>query len=152
MRPLAAAVALSALLFAAACASTGAAKCADCSTAQSVVESVAKLHPDCLRLTVHCAMEGGAKACASTDAERVGTASEKEDLDAMRSGKTIVLDEAGAIDVTVPINAKDGKFMSTCGATMKVAGMSRDQAVAQATAIAKAVEAGLGGSCACCCK
>lgn len=142
---------LSALLFAPACAVTGPAKCDDCAKAQSVVESVAKQHPDCVRLTVHCTMEGGTKACASTVADKIGKASDKEDLDAMRTGETIVLDEAGAIDVTVPINGKDGKYASACGVTMK-AGTPRDQALAKATTIAKAVEAGLGGACACCCK
>jgi hypothetical protein len=152
MRTLTATVALFAILFSAACAATGAAKCDGCAKAQSVVEATAKLHPNCQRLTVHCAMAGGAKACASTAAERIGTASPKEDLEAMRTGQTVVLDEAGAIDVTVPINQQDGKFSSTCGVTLKAAGRSRDQAVAEATAIAKAVEAGLGGSCTCCCK
>lgn len=145
------AVALSALLFSAACAAPGTAKCDDCAKAQTVVESVAKQHPDCTRLTVHCTMEGGAKACASTVADKIGKASDKEDLEAMQTGQTIVLDEAGAIDVTVPINAKDGKCASACGVTMK-AGTPRDQALAEATVIAKAVEAGLGGACACCCK
>lgn len=152
MRVLAAPAALLALLFSPACAVPGPAKCDDCAKAQTVVETVAKQHPSCVRLTIHCTMEGGAKACASTLADKIGKASDKEDLDAMRTGQTIVLDEAGAIDVTVPINAKDGKFASACGVTMKAAAMPRDQVVAEATAIAKAVEAGLGGACACCCK
>lgn len=137
-------------LFAASCKSTQC--CTNCDKAQSVVASVAQQNPDCTRLTVHCAMDGGAKCCASTAAERVGKASDKEDLEAIQTGKTVVLDEAGALDVTVPINQKDGKFQSACGVTLKTAGMTRDQLVAKATTIAKAVETGIGGDCACCCK
>jgi hypothetical protein len=137
--------------FPAACASTPG-TCASCATAQAVVESVARQNPDCTRLTIHCAMADGAKACASTAAERIGTASNKEDLDAMATGRTVVLDEAGAIDVTVPINPKNGRFQSACGVTLAAAGMTREQAVAKANAIAKAVETGLGGACECCCK
>lgn len=45
MRILAATAAAFALLFSAACAVTGPAKCDDCAKAQTVVESVAKAHP-----------------------------------------------------------------------------------------------------------
>lgn len=133
-----------------ACAST--AKCSSCTSAQGVVDTVAKQHAECTRLSVHCAMAGGAKCCASTQADKVGKASDKEDLEAMQTGKAVVLDEAGSFDVTVPMRGKDGKFQSACGVTLKGAGMSREQAVAKATAIAQAVEGGLGGSCECCCK
>lgn len=137
-------------VFSTACASSS--KCSSCTSAQAVVDSVAQQHAECTRLTVHCSMAGGAKCCASTQADRVGKASDKEDVEAMQTGKPVVLDEAGAFDVTVPINSKDGKHMSSCGVTLKAAGMTRDQAVAKATTIAEAVEGGLGGTCACCCK
>ncbi len=140
-------------LFATSCASTSpSACCASCEKAQAVVASVAKQNPDCTRLTLHCSMQGGAKGCASTDAARIGKPSDKEDLEAMQTGKTIVLEEAGALDVTVPINNKDGKFQSACGVTLKPAGMTREQLTAKATKIAKAVEVGLGGACDCTCK
>jgi len=154
MRILGTSVLLFATLFTASCQSTTSSSCCDsCTKAQSVVASVAKSHADCTRLTVHCSQTGGsAKCCASTDAARVGKASDPEDVKAMQTGQVVVLDEAGAIDVTVPINRKDGKHMSACGVTLKGAGMSREQATAKATTIAKAVEAGLGGACECCCK
>lgn len=152
MRTLVASLALFAALFAAACQSTPSC-CASCSKVQSVVESVAQQNPDCTRLSVHCASAGGAaKFCASTDAARIGKPSDPEDLKAMQTGQPVVLDEAGAVDVTVPIQAKDGKFHAACGVTLKGAGMTKEQALARATTIAKAVEAGLGGACECCCK
>ena len=143
-------VVLLAPAFSAACASTS--SCSDCKEAQTVVESVQKQNPDCSRLTVHCADGGSAKVCASTDAARIGKPSDPEDLQAMQTGKPVVLDEAGALDVTVPIRQKDGKFQSACGVTLKSAGMTRDQLVAKANTIAKAVEDGLKSCCANCCK
>jgi hypothetical protein len=129
--------------------------CAEgCTPPQDVVEAVAKENPDCTRLTVHCTPAGAAGpiACASTSAEKKGKPSDPEDVKAMQTGETIVLDEAGAIDVTVPILAKDGKFTAVCGVTLKAAGLTKDQAKAKATTIAKAVEAKLGSCCGECCK
>lgn len=134
-----------------ACKSTGC--CETCVDPQAVVEQIAKEHPECTRLTVHCtpAGETAAIACASTAADKKGKPSDPEDLRAMQTGQTVVLDEAGALDVTVPICAKDGKHMAACGVTLKGAG-SRDQQIAAATAIAKKVESSLGDCCggACC--
>lgn len=154
MRTLATSFVLFATLFAAACQSTKMdGCCASCTKAQAVVDSVASQNADCTRLTVHCLQaDGGAKCCASTAAARVGKPSDPEDLQALNDGKVVVLDEAGAIDVTVPMLAKDGKHQVACGVTLRAAGMTRDQAVAKAHTIAKAVETGLGGACECCCK
>jgi len=136
------------------CASTC---CGSCSSpdAQAVVEAIAKANPDCTRLTVHCTPAGAAGpiACASTAPAKKGKPSDPEDVKAMATGQTVVLEEGDALDVTVPIRAKDGKFLSACGVTLKTAGMSRDQVVAKATSIAKDVEAKIGDCCtegACC--
>ncbi len=150
MRVLTASVLLLVATFATGCASTS--TCGACQNAQSLVASVAAQNPECTRLSLHCSMEGGAKCCASTDAARVGRPSDKEDTGAMQSGQPIVLDEGGAFDVTVPIRAQAGKHMSACGVTLKGAGMTREQALAKATAIAKAVEAGVKDCGDCCCK
>jgi len=129
----------------------------DPAAAQAAVEAVAKEHPDCVRLTVHCAADGaaGSIACASTAPEKKGKPSDPEDQKAMASGQPVVLEEAGALDVTVPILAKDGKHMAACGVTLKSAGMSREQVIAKASSIAKAVEDKLGSCCGdaggCCC-
>lgn len=119
---------------------------------QVVIETVAKANPGVTRLTVHCLQaDGSAMACASTSADKKGKPSDPEDLKAMQTGQTVVLEEGGALDVTVPIRAKDGKFGSACGVTVKAEGMTRDQAVAKATAIAKTVESDLGNCCGTCC-
>jgi hypothetical protein len=136
------AVVVVSVLIAAGCQSTN----APCADTQAVVESVAKQHPECLRLTVHSEPPAGGEWCviASTVAEKLGKPSDKEDLDAMGTGRTIVLDEPGAIDVTVPILLKDAKWRATCGVTIKApAGANREQLVANANTIAKAVEASM---------
>ena len=137
-----------------ACKSTGC--CGTGCDPQVVVEKIAKENPGVTRLTVHCLQAGGgAMACASTSADKKGKPSDPEDLKAIQTGETVVLEEGGALDVTVPIMAKDGKFGAACGVTMKADGMSRDQVVAKAKAVAQAVDTGLAGCCeggACCSK
>lgn len=134
-----------------ACSTTG--SCCDSDKApQTVVGNVAKANPSVTRLTVHCAEDGALKACASTVADKVGKPSDAEDQKAMQTGETVVLEEkGGALDVTVPICMKDGKATAVCGVTLKTDGMNREQAVAKAKEIAKAVETGMGGTCGSCC-
>src|SRR5688572_32797192 len=88
-------------LLAAGCRTTPAAPCVK---TQAIVESVAKQHPDCTRLTVHCVPPTGGDtvAVASTLASKLGQPSDKEDLEAMKTGQPVVLEEPGALDVTVP--------------------------------------------------
>lgn len=132
------------------CASTGA--CCDAANApQTVVDNVAKANPAVTRLTIHCADDGSMKVCASTAGDKVGKASDPEDKKALETGQEVVLEEKGALDVTVPICMKDGKATAVCGVTMKSDGMTREQAIAKAKEIAKAVDTGLGGTCGDCC-
>ena len=119
-----------------------------CADPQAVLASVAASHDDCTRLSLHCPKDGGAlHCCASTDAARVGTASDDEDARAMKSGETIVLEEGTALDVTVPL-MKDGAYCCVCGVTLEANGRTREQVVERATMIAKAVQAQV-GSCDC---
>lgn len=122
------------------CKSTQAAPCA---ATQAVVESVAAQHPEVTRLTVHTVPPSGGACCAvaSTVAAKLGKPSDPEDLKAMQTGETQVLAEGDAHDVTVPIQQKDGKYTAAAGVTLKAA--NKDEAVQKATAIAKAVEAGM---------
>ena len=146
-------VSLLVFAFASSCKSAGC--CGTECDPQVVVEKVAKANPDVTRLTVHCMKDGAANACASTSADKKGKPSDPEDVKAIQTGETVVMDEAGALDVTVPILAKDGKFAAACGVTVKMAGMTREQAMAKAKEVAKAVDTGLAGCCesgTCCAK
>jgi hypothetical protein len=118
-----------------------------------VVDRVAKENPGLTRLTVHCtpANATGPIACASTSAEKKGKPSDPEDKQAMATRQTVVLEEAGTLDVTVPILVKDGKCTTACGITLKKDGATREQLMAKANAVARSVEAGLGATCSDCC-
>mgnify|MGYP001593820213 CR=1 FL=1 len=127
-------------LFAAACHSTPSAPCPN---TQAIVESVGKEHPEVARLTVHCVPPGGGACCAvaSTLAEKRGKVSDPEDLEAMGTGKLVVLDEAGGVDVTVPVMQKGARWEATVGVTFKPnPEMKKEQFVELATAIARVVE------------
>jgi hypothetical protein len=112
--------------------------------AQDVVDRVAAKHPDLVRLTLH-AVPSGKTECtqlASTVGKRRGKPSDPEDLEAMRTGKEVVLDEQGAIDVTVPILMKGGKATAVTGVTLRAAeGSNRNALVARARVIAGEVAA-----------
>lgn len=124
-----------------ACQSTTAAPCAD---TQKVVDSVAAANPDVIRLTVHAVPPAGGEYCAiaSTSADKRGKPSDPEDFDAMQTGQTVVRDEPGAIDVTVPVLQKAGKWTAAVGVTLKAeSGDSRSQLTARGQQIAQAVAA-----------
>ena len=107
--------------------------------AQKVVDGVAARHAKLQRLTLHAVPTDGAVCTqvASTKASRRGKPSDPEDLEALRTGKETVLDEPGAIDVTVPILVKDGKPGAVAGVTLRMEeGADRDALVAEARAIA----------------
>ena len=111
--------------------------------AQAIVDAVAKEHPEVVRLTVHGKPTGCDKYCAiaSTIAAKVCNVSDPEDLEAMSTGKTVVLDEVGTIDVTVPVLKVGPQCTATVGVTFKAnAEMRREEFVAMGTAIAKVVE------------
>lgn len=111
--------------------------------AQALVDGVAAANAGVKRLTLH-AVPAGKDACtqvASTMAERRGKPSDPEDLEALGSGKEVVLDEDGAVDVTVPILVVDGKPTAVVGVTLALAeGADRDALVAEARAVARELE------------
>jgi len=107
--------------------------------AQDIVDGVAAKHPELVRLTLHAVPEGKAECTqvASTAKGRRGKPSDPEDLDAMKTGRHIVLDEPGAIDVTVPILRKNGKATAVAGVTLRAAeGADRAALVNKARTIA----------------
>lgn len=114
--------------------------------AQTAVEKVASENLSIARLTVHAM--GSDETCtvlASTDGPRIGKPSDKEDLTAMLTGKPVVLEEAGACDITVPVLKKDGKWTHAIGVTLKAKpGDNRKALTKRAVEIANAVAAELG--------
>ncbi|MFM1874156.1 MAG: hypothetical protein RL398_3578 [Planctomycetota bacterium] len=126
-------------LFFVGCQSAPAAPCPD---TQAAVEAVAAAHQEVVRLTVHAVPAGGTGmvAVASTLADKLGKASDPEDVRAVQTGAVQVLDEAGAVDYTVPVKPVDGKFTAAVGVTLKAGGDQQAQ-MAHAKAIAAEVAA-----------
>lgn len=110
---------------------------------QTVVENLAAQNPDIVRLTVHRVPDGHGKmyAVASTSAEKLGRPSDPEDHEAIAEGRSIVLDEGPAIDVSVPILEQDGAFTAVAGVTLQAS--DRAAAVTKAEIIARSIEAGM---------
>jgi hypothetical protein len=111
--------------------------------AQDIVDGVAAKHPDLVRLTLHAVPEGKTECTqvASTMQQRRGKPSDPEDLEAMKTGQVIVLDEPGAIDVTVPILRKSGKATAVAGVTLRASETAtRAALVSKARGIAEELE------------
>lgn len=111
--------------------------------AQAVVDTVAARHPNLVRLTLH-AVPAASEQCtqvASTMVDRRGTSSDPEDMEALRTGQEIVLDEPGAVDVTVPILAVDGAPTAVAGVTLHLRKeANREKLISNARMIAQEME------------
>ena len=108
--------------------------------AQDIVDGVAAKHPELVRLTLHAVPDGKSECVqlASTVAGRRGKPSDSEDLKAMKTGEQVVLDESGAIDVTVPILRVDGKATAVAGVTLSHGdGADRAALISKARGIAE---------------
>jgi hypothetical protein len=111
--------------------------------AQEIVDAVASRHPDLTRLTLHAVPDGTSQVTqvASTVPERRGKPSDPEDLEAMRTGAEIVLEEAGALDVTVPILMRGGSPTAIAGVTLKAStSVDRAGTLVRARSIARELE------------
>ncbi len=96
-----------------------------------------------LRLSVHMVPASGPRSIvvASTSNAKLGKVSDPEDLRAMASAQQVVLDESGALDVTVPICVANGRAAAAVGVTMAAdAASPRAAAVARAEAVAREIE------------
>lgn len=127
-------------LFATACQSNRPAVCAD---TQAIVDAMAAKYPEIVRLTVHTTPAGAKEsiAVASTLPAKRGKASDVEDLNAMRRGETIVIEEVGALDVTVPICRKGALCTAAAGVTLTMGpGADKQKLTELGNAIGKEIE------------
>lgn len=102
---------------------------------QAIVEQLAQDTEGIARLTVH--QLGSDEACtvlASTDGTKIGQPSDQEDLKAMQTGKPVVLEEAGACDITVPVRKRGDRWTHAVGVTLRAA-PSADRKLLRAKAI-----------------
>lgn len=114
-------------------------------SAQSIVDGIVAKNPDVVRLTIHAIPTGGAesKIIACNLAERIGRASDPEDLNAMKTGNSTVLKEGENLDYTAPIRDAAGKTIAATGITLAgpKAGESEADRIAKAENLAKEIQA-----------
>ena len=106
---------------------------------QALVERIASTYSEIVRLTIHAIPNGESQSriIACNLKEKIGKPSDPEDLEAMKTGKVIVLKEGDNLDVTVPIY-QAGKPVATTGITLRLKkGESQEQVVQRALSIAK---------------
>ena len=108
--------------------------------AQELVEGMVSKHPDLVRLTIHAvpAGEDASRIIACNIKEKIGKPSDTEDLEAMKTGETVVLREGDNLDVTAPIWNKAGKPIAATGITLRFRkGETENEVVEKAKSIAK---------------
>lgn len=108
--------------------------------AQQLVDSIMQRYPDIARLTIHATPTGESKCrvIASSNAARLGTASDPEDLQAMETGLPVVIEADDGLDVTVPVLPLDGKATASVGVTLRKP-VDKDKGLERAKHIAKVV-------------
>ncbi|MBW2570686.1 MAG: hypothetical protein JRE47_15320 [Deltaproteobacteria bacterium] len=108
--------------------------------AQELVGNMVSKYPDLVRLTIHAvpAGEDASRIIACNIKDKIGKLSDPEDLEAMKTGETIVLREGDNLDVTAPIWNKAGKPIAATGITLRLGkDETESDVVKKATAIAK---------------
>ena len=112
----------------------------DFTEAQALIDKMAAKYPRLVRLTIHAvpAGETGSRIIACNVKKKIGQPSDPEDLEAMKTNRTVVLKEGDNLDVTAPILDKDGKPIAATGITLRFGkGESEDDVTAKAKRIAK---------------
>jgi len=89
--------------------------------AQRLVDDLIARHPSLVRVGMHLTPPGQSDdiIVACNLVERIGQKSDPEDLKAMKTGKPVVLKEAGNFDVTLPLHTASGKVIGALGLTFK---------------------------------
>jgi len=129
-------------LLAASCQPQPPAPKSDFPAAQGLVDATVAQHTDLVRLTIHAVPTGQAQSriIACNLAEKIGKASDPEDLEAMNTGKMTVLKEGDNLDVTAPILDTGGKAIAAAGITLRIPiGATEDEVLEEAKAIAAAL-------------
>ena len=92
----------------------------DFSEAQRIVEQIVARHPEIVRLTIHAVPSGEEKnrIIASNIHAKIGKYSDPEDIEAMKTRKTVVLREGSNLDVTAPILDKADIAIAAAGITL----------------------------------
>jgi len=89
--------------------------------AQKLVDELVARHPELIRVGLHVTPPKTSEnpIIASNVSEKIGQRSHPEDLQAMQSGKPIVLKEGENFDVTLPLHDAAGEIIGAIGLTFK---------------------------------
>ena len=110
------------------------------SEAQDLVDNTVAKYPDIVRLTIHAVPAGkeGSRIIACNIKEKIGSFSDPEDLEVLKTNKAVILKEGDNLDVTAPICDKAGKPIAATGITLRFRkGETENQVVEKAKSIAK---------------
>jgi hypothetical protein len=115
------------------------------SSLQAVVDRIAAAHPEVARLSIHAvpAGETGMRIVASTVAGRIGEPSDPEDLDAIRSGQPVVMQEAHNLDYTLAVEGPSGESMVVGVTISGASGEGREALLDKAQRVAEKTAAAL---------
>lgn len=111
--------------------------------AQALVEEFAAKHAGLVRIGLHVTPPDSTEnlIIASNAADKIGQKSDPEDLEAMKTGKAVVLKEGENFDVTLPLHDAAGRLIGAIGLTMKPQrGEQKSGAALRARELARAVE------------
>jgi hypothetical protein len=89
--------------------------------AQKLVDDLVAKRPGIVRVGMHLTPPNGPDniIVASNVAAKVGQKSDPEDLQAMRTGRPVVLREDGNFDITLPLHDSSGKLIGAIGLTIR---------------------------------
>ena len=111
--------------------------------AQKLVDDLVAKRPDIVRVGMHLTPPNGPDniIVASNVAAKVGQKSDPEDLQAMRTGRPVVLREDGNVDITVPLHDSSGKLIGAIGLTIRPGPGEQESSVTRrASGIARELE------------
>ena len=111
--------------------------------AQRLVEELGAKHPELVRIGMHVTPPGKSDniIIACNVPERIGRKSDPEDLQAMKTGRPVVLKEGKDFDVTLPLHDAAGNTIGSIGLTFQPhAGEKEADAARRACAMAREIE------------
>lgn len=116
---------------------------------QALVDNTVAKYPDIARLTIHAVPAGkeGSRIIACNIKEKIGSFSDPEDLEVLKTNKAVILREGDNLDVTAPICDKAGKPVAATGITLRFRkGETQTHVVEKAKSIAKELTAAIQNS------
>jgi hypothetical protein len=112
------------------------------SFAQKLVEATQMKHAETDEIGISATTRRGCIGIASTDKGDIGEKCEKDDVEAMQTGKPFVEKEKDGFDVSLPLHDSTGKLIGVVGIGFKAAaGQTKVSVTEQAHKIASEMEA-----------